>query len=143
MGDTTIKGFDVDEVLRGYITCALWAENDESRPDGGDPLDSNYGAEDLTERAKVKLREDVLEFLNKAKPEDLAAYLEHKVIDPSQGTVGDYLGHDLWLTRNGHGAGFWDRDDLPKEVGVRLSKLSEDLGERDLYVTDRGEIDVL
>lgn len=20
-------------------------------------------------------------------------------------------GHDLWLTRNGHGAGFWDRDD--------------------------------
>lgn len=25
-------------------------------------------------------------------------------LDPSQ------LGHDLWLTRNGHGTGFWDRD---------------------------------
>lgn len=21
------------------------------------------------------------------------------------------VGHDLWLTRNGHGTGFWDRDD--------------------------------
>jgi hypothetical protein len=27
--------------------------------------------------------------------------------DPTQ------LGHDLWYTRNGHGAGFWDR---PKDV---------------------------
>jgi hypothetical protein len=24
----------------------------------------------------------------------------------------DLLGHDLWLTRNGHGAGFWDRPEI-------------------------------
>lgn len=24
----------------------------------------------------------------------------------------DQVGHDLWLTRNGHGAGFWDRPEI-------------------------------
>ncbi len=34
--------------------------------------------------------------------------------DPEQ------IGHDLWLTRNGHGAGFWDR---PKLYGTRNATL--------------------
>jgi hypothetical protein len=35
-------------------------------------------------------------------------------------------GHDFWLTRNGHGAGFWDRD--LGEIGERLTKASEAYG---------------
>ena len=31
--------------------------------------------------------------------------IDIRVYSPEQ------LGHDLWLTRNGHGAGFWDRND--------------------------------
>lgn len=31
----------------------------------------------------------------------------------------DQVGHDLWLTRNGHGVGFWDR---PEIYGKQLSK---------------------
>ena len=42
-------------------------------------------------------------------------------------------GHDFWLTRNGHGAGFWDRD-LPKDVGDALTRASEKYGEINLYV---------
>ena len=32
-------------------------------------------------------------------------------------------GHDYWLTRNGHGAGYWDRD--LGEVGDKLTKACE------------------
>lgn len=33
-------------------------------------------------------------------------------------------GHDFWLTRNGHGAGFWDRQfEGDSDIGDRLSKV--------------------
>jgi len=38
----------------------------------------------------------------------------HDGIDLSQFDAAQ-IGHDLWLTRNGHGAGFWDR---PKIYGA-------------------------
>jgi len=49
-------------------------------------------------------------------------------LDPGQ------LGHDLWLTRNHHGAGFWDRG-LGK-LGDDLTLLAHSLGESELYVGD-------
>ena len=51
----------------------------------------------------------------------------------------DKVGHDLWLTRNGHGAGFWDGD-YADDVGEALTKISEAMGEIDLYVGDDGKI---
>jgi len=42
------------------------------------------------------------------------------------------------MTRNGHGAGFWDGD-WPDD-GDRLTKASEAYGTFDLYVGDDGEI---
>ena len=46
-------------------------------------------------------------------------------------------GHDFWLTRNGHGAGFWDRSDcLPEDAGERLTDAAEKYGEVDLTVDD-------
>jgi hypothetical protein len=44
-------------------------------------------------------------------------------------------GHDFWLTRNGHGAGFWDGE-WYKEVGERLTKASKAFGEVNIYVGD-------
>ena len=29
----------------------------------------------------------------------------------------DHIGHDFWLTRNGHGAGFWDGDYRDRDAG--------------------------
>jgi hypothetical protein len=34
----------------------------------------------------------------------------------------EQLGHDLWLTRNGHGAGFWDRDFEHKDIFTALAR---------------------
>jgi hypothetical protein len=46
-------------------------------------------------------------------------------------------GHDFALTRNGHGAGFWDGD-WPEPAATELTKLSKEYGEVDLYVGDDG-----
>lgn len=47
-------------------------------------------------------------------------------------------GHDFWLTRVGHGAGFWDGD-WPIH-GDALTEICKKFGEVDLYVGDDGKI---
>ena len=55
-----------------------------------------------------------------------AAYLE--LIGPH--TVK--AGHDFWLTRNGHGAGFWDRPEVyGQAVADELTRACEFIGESD------------
>lgn len=41
----------------------------------------------------------------------------------------DCIGHDFLLTRNGHGAGFWDRDWLPDGLGDALTEYTKNWGE--------------
>jgi hypothetical protein len=48
------------------------------------------------------------------------------------------VGHDLWLTRNGHGAGFWDRG--LGDVGDKLTAIAKRMGSKSLYVGDDGKI---
>jgi hypothetical protein len=50
-------------------------------------------------------------------------------------------GHDFWLTRNGHGAGFWDRNYNPSPLYYACQNLSgaaKAWGEASLYVGDDG-----
>ena len=69
---------DLDDFTRGYLECALWSSTDNSRDDGGDPLDDNYGIEDFSESA---LRESVADC--KAFQSECAALL----------TVAENAGH--------------------------------------------------
>jgi hypothetical protein len=48
-------------------------------------------------------------------------------------------GHDFWLTRCGHGAGFWDGD-WPEPYATMLTDAAKAFGEVDLYVGDDGMI---
>lgn len=51
-------------------------------------------------------------------------------------------GHDMWLTRNHHGAGFWDhnskRDADAYAAGQRLTTAAHALGEAYAYLADDG-----
>lgn len=47
-------------------------------------------------------------------------------------------GHDFWLTRNGHGAGFWDRG--LGELGDTLDAASGIVGEVNAYLGDDGKV---
>jgi hypothetical protein len=56
----------------------------------------------------------------------------------SSGQDSEQSGHDFWLTRNGHGAGFWDRG--LGQIGQRLTEAAKSYGEYDLYIGDDGKI---
>lgn len=48
-------------------------------------------------------------------------------------------GHDLWYTRNGHGVGYWSRDELEDgDLGERLSEAAKLAGVCDVYEGDDG-----
>ena len=50
-------------------------------------------------------------------------------------TCLEYAGHDFWLTRNGHGAGFWDGDWTEPAASI-LTAASKRFGECSLYLGD-------
>ena len=123
------------DFVRAYVAAALWSSNDESRPDGGDPLDDNYDIEDFAPETLLEMEEDCRRFC-----EENGSLLAQYVSD--QYTPADLGGHDFWLTRNRHGSGYWDRTDwLPrKSVRDRLTAASHRCGEYHLYVGDDGKI---
>ena len=50
-------------------------------------------------------------------------------------------GHDFWLTRNHHGAGFWDRTKLDDgSLGTLLTAFAQTFGSVDAYEGDDGLI---
>lgn len=110
---------NLDAFVKGYIACALWSSTED-----GEPLDRNFDADDLSEEALEKMRADCRQFAD-----ETAAMIE--------GQEGQ-AGHDFWLTRNGHGAGFWDGD-WP-EHGEALSKASKSFGTCTLYSGDDGQL---
>jgi hypothetical protein len=120
----------VDEMLQGYIECALWSSIDE-QPDGngGPPLDENYGPEDISDELMASMREDCQDFYD-ANWSQLVAYAI-EMSRPGEWTGGNMAGHDFWLTRNGHGAGFWDRG--LGELGRRLTDAAHVYGSVYLY----------
>jgi hypothetical protein len=71
--------------------------------------------------------------------EDIAKGSGGRGFDGETFTAIERAGHDFWLTRNGHGAGFWDGD-WPEDVGERLTAASKTFGECFLYVGDDGRI---
>jgi hypothetical protein len=56
------------------------------------------------------------------------------------GLSGGDVGHDLWLTQNHHGAGFWDRG--LGELGDELTTAAHAEGSADLYVDDEGWLQI-
>lgn len=50
-------------------------------------------------------------------------------------------GHDFWLTRNGHGAGFWDGAWHEPHASA-LTKAAKAFGPRDAYLGDDGKVHV-
>ena len=113
---------NLDTFTEHYLICALWSSTD----DDSLPLDDNYGIEDMSEQTINQAIEDCKDFRVLAAKE----LAESKQSDEQNS-------HDFWLTRNGHGTGFWDRG--LGEVGRKLTDLAKTYGSCDLYVTD-GEI---
>lgn len=131
-------GDDVDEMIYQYIDTALWSSSCNGQvKDGHEPFcrgeycgkslqDMGLTREDFAPGQLVKIRKTVEDFVQLCEGEgDLL-----NGIDPGQ------AGHDLWLSRNGHGAGFWDRG--LGQQGLDLHKWAKSMGEANLTVGDDG-----
>lgn len=132
--------YDVDEFTRAYMEAALWSSHDESTPEGGEPMDANYSIEDIAPKTLGEMIADCQRFQVEQSGWLRAAYENGK--DRMGGAYdASNAGHDFWLTRCGHGAGFWDRD-----LGEAGEKLTEACGWKttfpniDLYIGDDGKI---
>lgn len=122
---------EIEDFASSYMEAALWS----STGDDGEPLDSNYSTDDISSECETSMRETCTDFMQ-ANAADLREYCER--MDSGEWTGMQRAGHDFWLTRNGHGAGFWDRG--LGELGDRLSKAARVYGSVDLYAGDDGQI---
>lgn len=105
------------EFFDQYQETALWSSTDAN----GESLLSIFDVSDLSDAAVCKMREDCNKFLGENYDlisEDLT-----------------HAGHDFWMTRNGHGAGFWDGD-WEESVGKLLTERSKAFGECSIVVCD-------
>lgn len=104
------------EMVEGYLTCAVCSSMNED----GESLYDSYDLDDLDVETRLRMQSDCACFLAEA-------WEALSRVDMAASTVGNYF----WLTRNGHGAGFWDLG--LGEFGERLTKAAKIHGSYDLY----------
>jgi len=97
---------DLDTFYKAYVECACWTEHIEA-----------CNRDELRE-----MLTDCIHFMEEAR--NLM-----KGLDLSQ------CGHDFWLTRNGHGAGFWDRG-YKEPIAKKLTELCKKAGEYYVFGDD-------
>lgn len=122
-----LEADEVTEIVASAIATLLWSEVDWADENGGEPLDANYDASDVAEESVSALRSELVAFYD-ANRSDIAA------------TGADFgrTAHDFILTRNGHGAGFWDRG--YGAVGDKLTMAAKSYGTLNAYVGDDGKV---
>jgi hypothetical protein len=125
---------DYESVLHHYLTAQLWTGQIDfmtgTEEHGGEALvsdcilDSVAAPSDLPEEIRSAAVTDVEQFLKL-----VSEYLAYWELP--EGLTSEQLGHDFSLTRNHHGAGFWDRG--WQELGDWLTRVAQSMGSCSLY----------
>ena len=124
---------NLETMLRAYVGAALWSSTD----DDGEPMDAGRDISDIAPDTLAGMRDDCETFAN-ANASDIQAARDSGVYVAGERYGYSQVGHDFWLTRNGHGAGFWDRG--LGDIGERLSAAARACGEVNLFVNDDGKV---
>lgn len=106
---------------RQHLETALWSSNDNSDDYGGEPLDANYTVHDIHPDTIGSMLADWRHF----KTENA-----HLIGDDPDNRAA----HDFWLTRNHHGAGFYDHNDYYNDNSHLLADAAHRYGEYHLDV---------
>lgn len=121
----------IKNMAASYLTASLWS----SFIEGYEPAeyyDEVYCTSDFTESAWRYAVDLCRDFVGKA--EDLGI----DIVDVHN------AGHNFWLSRNGHGSGFFD--EVPSLYGgqdkcLALQDLAESYGKDYVFVTDNYQLD--
>lgn len=103
--------------------------------------DSNEGKHGFTNKSKEIAFNDCKIFVDKVFSEFTNEEAQ-RILNYEGNDVSILAGHDFFLTRNGHGAGFWDKliyDELASNGCHRLTEISKACGSVDVFV-NRGWI---
>lgn len=120
----------LDVAHASMIQTLLWSEaaclkiNDLDTEGGTKDLDLEDLDLELSDQARTQSYGDLAGFLS-----DLWGIVRE--FDPAR------VGHDFWLTRQGHGAGFWDGD-YPEAAGKLLTAACADHPQVFPYIGDDG-----
>lgn len=109
----------LDTFTEAFIDCLLWSEIDCDEDGNMRENFSDYCADDLSPEALAEIRKDCASF-----------YAEYEDAIENE---ADRAGHDFCLTRNGHGAGFWDGY-WPEPLASELTDASKAYGTIGLYL---------
>ena len=125
-----------------YLYCALWSTATYTESDyEGDfeeyeeyHLDERYTTDDFLKSAFYKAMEDCRDFLTIA----YNLHLIDEYADLQQ------IAYDFWLTRVGHGTGFWDK---PEIYGIenckKLTMIADSFKSRDVIELENGKLDIM
>lgn len=108
--------FVLSDMCEHFLITALWSTSDycEGDENENDNLDKRYTVDDISENFKRDSQKLCDDFMNAAREYFTSEELENETT----------IGHDLWLTIAGHGAGFWDGD---YEQGDKLTEIAKSL----------------
>lgn len=113
--------YSLDDFAKGYVEAMFFTNGDTG--DEREDLLNDIGVEKLTKKAVEEIRHDCNMFKVKAK--DLLDFAVGR-----DGYSEERAGNDFWFTRQGHGVGFWDRNELKADdLGDKLSEAARGFGE--------------
>jgi hypothetical protein len=145
-----IHGIECNKAVVSYLETILWAEHcsmpvaeeelvddcmdvGEGHPLYGiseqDPLDDHFDIDDFSLDAVTKACKDVAEFFKRL-GDLLEKAREYK--------DDEHIAYHFWLTRQGHGVGFWDGD--YGDIGDQLANIAELSGVSNYVVGEDGKI---
>ena len=131
-------GFLLSDFHMGYIKCALWIGDGENSIDNS-PL---WDVDNLHPDTLLAMIADCDRFFADNShlwhPEDELGAVDYDCIpDPD---LDSRAGHDFYLSRNGHGSGFFDGEEFYGDSCDELQEIARSYGTVDLYIGDDGLI---
>jgi hypothetical protein len=126
--ESELVGVVYDSDIKSYIETAVWSSSDYD----SQPLDRHDVP--ISEQFKAIAAYDCLRF-TLAVENSLSVTVSE--IEDLTGQDSSHFYHDLWLTRNGHGCGYWEseyKNGILPTLGDDLTQIAKLLGECDLDI---------
>jgi len=136
---------NIQEIINSYLNCAIWTDEENLKEDDDNMNRETYKMDkEYWDESEIKelISNPNLNIHNFDEDSVIKTYLDiKKFLNLVGSAVNDIdesdIGYDLWLTRNHHGAGFWDRG-YDVKISDILTKTAESLGTAHLYIGDNG-----
>lgn len=127
---TLVTHTNIGSFTHAYMTALLWSSTNEAST----PLDRDHDSSDFAPEARESIERDCKAFYDAH-----AETWDNQYVYQSQYSEDDLAGHDFWLTRAGHGAGFWDGD-WCEPAASTLTAAAKAFGEQWPHVGDDGQV---